>query len=51
MSSTKQTKHSNPLLTRRAALTTPPGALFRNGGFRVRSPVLQAISRRVVASI
>jgi hypothetical protein len=28
MASTKQTKHSNPLLTRRAALTTPPGALF-----------------------
>jgi hypothetical protein len=28
MASIKQTKHSNPLLTRRAALTTPPGALF-----------------------
>jgi hypothetical protein len=28
MASTKQQEDSNPLLTRRAALTTPPGALF-----------------------
>jgi hypothetical protein len=51
MASTKQSKHSNPLQTRRAALTTPPGALLRKGGFSERNPVLQAISGRVVASI
>jgi hypothetical protein len=28
MASTKQTKYSTPLLTRWAALTNPPGALF-----------------------
>jgi hypothetical protein len=31
MASTKQSKHSNPLQTRRAALTTPPGAPLHGG--------------------
>jgi hypothetical protein len=31
MTSTKQTKHRDPLLTRRAALTKPPGVLIFAG--------------------
>ena len=31
MASTKQIKHSTPLLTHRAALTKPSGALFAKG--------------------
>ena len=50
MASTKQ-KDNNPLLTRRTALTTPSGALLRNGRFSELSPVLRAFSGRVVASI
>jgi len=51
MTSTKKAKYSTPLLTRWAALTKLPGALFRNGRFIEWSPVPRAISRRVVASI
>jgi hypothetical protein len=50
MASTKQ-KDRNPQLTSRAALTTPPGAFFRNGKFSEPSEALKAISGRVVASI
>jgi len=38
MASTKQTIKKNPLLTRRAALTRPPGALFLSGKFDVERP-------------
>jgi len=51
MASTKQTKHSTPLLTRRAALTTPLGAFLRTESFSARNWLLRAISGRVVASI
>ncbi len=44
MSSTKRTKHSTPLLTRRTALTKPSGAPLRKGRFNARGLVLQAIS-------
>ena len=37
MASTKQTKYSTPLLTRWAALTKPPGALFRKERFIARA--------------
>jgi len=43
MSSTKQKKHSTPLLTRRAALTKPSGTLLRKGRLSARGPVLQTI--------
>jgi hypothetical protein len=50
MASTKQ-KYTNPLLTRWAALTTPPGVFLHREEFGAQKPVLRAISRRVVASI
>jgi len=49
MTSTKN-KNKTPQLTRRAALTTPPG-VFSQQKFGERTPVAQAISGRVVASI
>src|SRR5258708_7547114 len=38
MSSTKQTKHSTPLLARRTAVTKPSGAPLRKGRFSARRP-------------
>jgi hypothetical protein len=50
MTSTKN-KKKTPQLTRRAALTTPPGTFLCDEKFRKRIPVVRAISGRVVASI
>jgi hypothetical protein len=49
MTSTKN-KNKTPQLTRRAALTTPPGAFFCNEKFRNWISAQRTIPRRVVAS-